>query len=62
MKVRLTIMTENDIPASRVLDTLGKDKVEETITDAWNIILTQLTLTSENNDRGFVEKCEFVGD
>lgn len=62
MKVRLTIMTENDVPASKVLDTLSKDKVEQKITDAWNLVLKQLTLNSENNDRAFIEKCEFIGD
>lgn len=55
MKIRLTIMTENDKP----VENLGKNP-EEKIKKAWDVFLTMITLMSENNENAYVERVEVV--
>ena len=55
MKVRLTILTENDIPRKPGL-------TEETVAKAWQFILDFVTAASEDNEKATVEKVEFVED
>ena len=56
MKIRLTIMTENDKP----VENLG-DNPEEKIKKAWDVLLTMMSLMSEdNNDNAYVERVEVV--
>lgn len=62
MKVRLTVMTENDIPADHVLNVISKEEAESKAMAGWNVILEKFCLLSENGDRAYVEKCEFLGD
>lgn len=53
MKVRVTILTENDKPRKPGLD-------EETVAKAWQFILSLFTAASEENEKATVEKVEFV--
>lgn len=55
MKVRLTILTENDIPRKPRL-------TEETVAKAWQFILDFVAAASEDNEKATVEKVEFVED
>ena len=55
MKVRVTILTENDKPR------LAKH-TEETVAKAWQFILDLFTSASEENEKATVEKVEFVED
>ena len=57
MKVRVTLMTENDIPAS----SLGNDP-EGTARKAWEIFLKTVCAFSEHNDYAYVEKVEFIDE
>ena len=54
MKVRVTLMTINDVPVS-ALSALGADP-EKTIITAWNLVLNSLN----SNDTAYVEKVEIV--
>ena len=54
MKIRLTVITENDKPVS----VLGENP-EEKIKQAWNLALT-LIATLNPGDKAFVEKVEVV--
>jgi hypothetical protein len=55
MKIRLTIMTENDKP----VELLG-DNPEEKIKRVWDALLTMMSMASENNDDAYVESVEVV--
>lgn len=55
MKIRLTILTENDIPREPGL-------TEEIVAKAWQFILDFVNATSEDNEKATVEKAEFVED
>lgn len=55
MKIRLTIMTEND---KHLPDNVSTDDVTPKITEAWANMLN--VLGSVNNDRAYVESVEFV--
>jgi hypothetical protein len=55
MKIRLTIMTENDKP----VENLG-DNPEEKIKKVWDAVLSMIALMSENNDNAYVERVEVV--
>ena len=55
MKVRLTIMTENDRPRPNGV-------TEEQLAKVWQETLDVLTLFAENNDKAIVEKVEFIDD
>ena len=53
MKIRLTLLTENDKQRPPEL-------TEEKVKAAWQIVVDAMCLFSENNDRCVVEKAEFV--
>lgn len=53
MKIRLTILTENNKKRN---ENLTEDKVKE----AWQFILNMLNSLSENEDKAIVENVEFV--
>lgn len=53
MKIRLTILTENNKKRN---ENLTEDKVKET----WQFILNMLSSLSENEDKAIVENAEFV--
>ena len=57
MKVRIVLVTENDVPAER-LGVNGADTVKE----AWNMFLRVIEKASENGDRGYVESVEILED
>lgn len=60
MKIKLTILTENDIPAS-VAKLNGID--EERIKLAWQSLLDLVSvMPTENNDRATVLSAEFVDE
>lgn len=53
MKIRLTILTENDVPRT-------PEHTEALVAKAWQAVLDMISLVSENNDKAVVEKVEFV--
>lgn len=53
MKIRITILTENNKKRN---ENLTEDKVKET----WQFILNMLSSLSENEDKAIVENVEFV--
>lgn len=55
MKIRLTIMTENDKP----VENLG-DNPEEKIKKAWDALLLMIAMMSDNKDTAYVERVEVV--
>lgn len=56
MKIRLTIMTEND---KLCTDDISEEKVQK----AWQTIFDLLTLTSSDpSEKAIVEKAEIVSD
>ena len=55
MKIRLTIMTENDKP----VENLG-DNPEEKIKKTWDALLLMVAMMSENNENAYVERVEVV--
>lgn len=55
MKVRVTILTENDKPRK-------PGHTEETVAKAWQFSLDLFTAASEGKEKATVEKVEFVED
>ena len=55
MKIRLTIMTENDKP----VENLGNNP-EEKIKKVWDTILNLISAMSESSDTAYVERVEVV--
>lgn len=55
MKIRLTIMTENDVPAS-VLGENGLEKVRQ----VWGTLITLLSLNAAPNESLSLENVELV--
>ena len=55
MKVRVTILAENDKPRR-------PEHTEEAVAKAWQFILDLFTAASEENEKATVEKVEFVED
>lgn len=55
MKVRLTILTENDKPRR-------PEHTEELVAEAWQFILDLFNAASDTGDKAKVEKVEFVED
>lgn len=55
MKIRLTILTENNKKRN---ENLTEDKVKE----AWQFILNMLSSLSENEDKAIVENVELLED
>lgn len=58
MKVRVTLITENDKPVSM----LGENP-EVSIKRAWDLVLAMLNLESKDpSDKAFVESVEIIGE
>ena len=57
MKLRITIMTEND---KRLDEKYSKELIERKAKDAWDLVLKMLVLSNEENETAQVEKCELV--
>ena len=55
MKIRLTIMTENDKP----VENLG-DNPEEKIKKTWDMLLMMISMMSASNENAYVERVEVV--
>lgn len=55
MRIRLTIITENNQP----VEGLGNNP-EKKIKDAWNAVLRLMGLVGENDDSAYVENVEIV--
>lgn len=55
MKVRLTIMTENNVPRPEKL-------TENMVIMAWQTVLDAMCLLTENDSKSTVESAEFVED
>ena len=55
MKVRFTIMTENNRPRPSGV-------TEEQAAEVWQVIFDMMALFSENNYKATVEKVEFIDD
>lgn len=53
MKIRLTIMTEND-------KTQPPELTEEKVKAAWQVVLDAISLYSTEDEKATVEKAEFV--
>lgn len=53
MKVRVTILTENDKPRR-------PEHTEELVAKVWQVFLDLLNAASEENEKATVEKVEFV--
>ena len=56
MKIRLTIMTEND---KHIDERISDERVEQMVAMAWQMILDNLPGKSLD-EKGIVEKCELV--
>ena len=56
MKVRITVLTENDKP----LPPVGKRPTGEQIVKAWQVIFDFMTLMGKSNERATVESAEFI--
>ena len=55
MKIRVTILTENDIE-----NPVSKEWMEKTAKDAWQLMLDNICAGSDHNDKAIVESCELV--
>lgn len=55
MKIRLTIMTENDKPRPEEL-------TENMVIAAWQVVLNMMHLVSDSDDSVTIESAEFVED
>lgn len=53
MKIRLTILTENNKPRPA-------DLTEEQVIEAWELVLSLLNLFPDNEDKFVVESAEFI--
>lgn len=56
MKVRITVLTENDKPLSPVEERPS----EEQIVKAWQVIFDFMTLMGKSDERATVESAEFI--
>lgn len=56
MKVRITVLTENDKP----LPPVEERPTEEQIVKAWQVIFDMMTLMGKSNERATVERVEFI--
>lgn len=56
MKVRITVLTENDKP----LPPIEKRPTEEQIVKAWQFIFNMMTRNGEPNEKATVESAEYV--
>lgn len=56
MKVRITVLTENDKP----LPPVEERPTEEQIVKAWQFIFDMMALMGKSNERATVESAEYV--
>lgn len=56
MKVRITVLTENDKP----LPPVEKRPTEKQIVKAWQVIFDFMTLMGKSTERATVESAEYV--
>lgn len=56
MKVRITMLTENDKP----LPPVEERPSEELIVKAWQVILDMMTIMGDPNEKATVESVEFI--
>lgn len=56
MKVRITVLTENDKPLPPVENRPTKEQVVK----VWQVIFDMLTLLAETNEKATVERVEFI--
>ena len=57
MKIRITIMTENN---KHLDEKYSKELIEQKTKDGWDFVLKGLALSSENIETALVESCELV--
>ena len=57
MKIRVTIMTEND---KHIDDQYSKELIERKTKDGWDFVLKALAISSDKNETASVESCELV--
>ena len=57
MKIRVTIMTEND---KHLDDQYSKELIERKVKDGWDFVLKALVISSDKNETASVESCELV--
>ena len=57
MKIRITIMTENN---KHLDEKYSKELIEQKAKDGWDFALKALALLSEKNETASVESCELV--
>ena len=57
MKIRITIMTEND---KHIGEKYSKELIEQKTKDGWDFILKALAISSNENETASVESCELV--
>lgn len=57
MKIRITIMTEND---KHIDEKYSKELIEQKTKDGWDFVLKALATSSDKNETAFVESCELV--
>lgn len=57
MKIRITIMTEND---KHLDEKYSKELIEQKAKDGWDFVLKALAISSDKNETVFVESCELV--
>lgn len=56
MKVRITVLTENDKP----LPPVEERPSEEQIVKAWQVIFDFMTIMAKSEERAIVESAEFI--
>lgn len=57
MKIRITIMTEND---KHLDEKYSKELIEQKAKDAWDFVFKALAISSNKNETASVESCELV--
>lgn len=57
MKIRVTIMTEND---KHLDEKYSKEIIEQKAKYGWDFVLKAMLLSSDKNETVFVENCELV--
>lgn len=60
MKIRLTIMTENDKHLSDVYSNYSDEMIESKVKQAWQANFNFMCLMGDMDEKAIVEKCELV--
>ncbi|MBR5889135.1 MAG: hypothetical protein IKY92_03745 [Akkermansia sp.] len=60
MKIKVTLITENDVPLSKT--GMSREAAEEKARKGWELVMQFLAASSENNDRATVETVELLED